>query len=274
MPPDQILAALGDLEVAHEELRVAEEELAEQREQIERLVARHDSSQRWRDHLFGLLPMGLLVTDAEGKILEANASAADLLGVRPVHLPGKPLIVYVETRQRRQVRDLLGRLAHGETGQLTTVTLTPRIGEPFAADLIALPDPEGQRGTLRWVVLPTAAHAGPSTRLARAIDGEPSAESLAVATALAQLFTLPVETPDQQRLLAQIALVVGAAVPGATAVSITIGDPVVPDRVASDSVDAQVFDGMQLRLGEGPCVDAFRLGTAVVCTDILGDARW
>src|SRR4051794_5206602 len=87
MPPDQILAALGDLEVAHEELRVAEEELAEQREQIERLVARHDSSQRWRDHLFGLLPMGLLVTDAEGKILESNASAADLLGVRPVHLP-------------------------------------------------------------------------------------------------------------------------------------------------------------------------------------------
>src|SRR4051794_24184067 len=87
MLPEQVIAALGDLEVAHEELRVAEEELAAQREQMERLVARHDSSQRWRDHLFGLLPMGLLVTDAGGKILEANASAAELLGVRPVHLP-------------------------------------------------------------------------------------------------------------------------------------------------------------------------------------------
>ena len=274
VPAEQILAAMGDLEVAHEELRVAEEELAEQREQIERLVARHDSSQRWRDHLFGLLPMALLVTDPDGKILEANASAADLLGVRPVHLPGKPLIVYVEPTHRRRVRDLLGRLAQGEPGRQATVTMTPRSGEPVTVDLIALSDPDGSSGTLRWVVLPNARRAPEPTRPVRAADGEPSAESLSVATALAQMFTLPVETSDQQRLLAQIALVVGSAVTGTTAVSITIGDPVAPDRLASDSVDAQVFDGMQLRLGEGPCVDAFRQELAVVCTDVLTDPRW
>lgn len=152
--PQKVLAALGDLEIAHEELRVAEEELDDQRAQIERLVALHDTGQRWRDHLFALLPVGVLVTDAGGKILETNASAAALLGVRPVHLPGKPLLVFVANDHRRLVRDLLGRLGRGKAELHATVQLTPRSGEPVSADLVAVPDPDQEPGTLRWIVLP------------------------------------------------------------------------------------------------------------------------
>jgi PAS domain S-box-containing protein len=269
--PDKILAALGDLEVAHEELRVAEEALDEQRHQIERLVALHDRGQRWRDHLFALLPVGVLVTDAEGKILETNASAADLLGVRPVRLPGKPLQVYVDTAHRRLVRDLLGRVARGEPELHATVRLTPRTGEPVSTELVALPDPDGPLGTLRWVLLPQGDR---TAHVLHPAGAEVSDESLQVATALAQLFTLPADSSDQQRLLGRIALVAGAAVPGATGVSVTIGDPAAPDRQATDSAEAQVFDGLQLRVAEGPCVDAYREDSVTVSTDVTADSRW
>jgi PAS domain S-box-containing protein len=272
--PEKVLAALGDLEVAQEELRVAEEELDQQRQQIERLIALHDSGQRWRDHLFALLPVGVLVTDAGGTILEINASAAELLGVRAVHLPGKPLLVYVAAAHRRLVRDLLSRLGRGEPELHAAVQLVPRAGEPVSADLIALPDPEGPAGTLRWVVLPRDGGASPVAPAPTAARAEPSDESLQVATALAQLFSLPADVADQQRLLGRIALVVRAAVPGVTSVSVTIGDPAEPDRQATDSAEAQVFDGLQLRTGEGPCVDAFRDGTVTVSADVAADPRW
>jgi PAS domain S-box-containing protein len=271
--PEKILAALGDLEVAHEELRVAEAELTEQREQIEQLVARHDSGQRWRDHLFALLPVGVLVTDAEGKILETNATAAELLGVRPVHLPGKPLVVYVAADHRRALRDLLGRLGRGEPELHATLQLTPRFGQPVTAGLVALPDPDGPPGTVRWILLPQE-HRAPVPAPVPAVGNDPSDDSVRVATALAQLCTLPADAGDQQRLLSRIALVVGAAVPGATGVSVTIGDPLAPDRQATDSVEAQLFDGLQLRLSEGPCAEAFRDGRVTVSADLTEDPRW
>jgi PAS domain S-box-containing protein len=272
--PETVLAAVGDLEVAHEELRVAEAELAEQRRQIEQLVARHDDDQRWRDHLFALLSVGTLVTDAGGKILETNGAAAELFGVRPVHLLGKPLLVYVEAAHRRVVRDLLGRLARGGTELHATVSLTPRFGGPLTAELVALPDAQGRGGILRWLVVPHSGRPGTAGEPATAGDAEAADVSFRVATALSQLTVLPVEATDQQWLLRRIAPVITAAVPGATGVSVTIGDPIAPDRLASDSTAAQLFDGLQLRLAEGPCVDAFRTGEVVVTADVGADPRW
>jgi PAS domain S-box-containing protein len=271
--PDRVLAALGDLEVAQEELRVAEEELAEQREQIEQLVAQHHDGQRWRDHLFALLPVGVLVSDGEGKILEANGRVADLLGVQQAHLPGKPFLVYVEPPHRRLVRDLLVRLRRGSPEVRATVTLRPRDGDPLTADLVALPDVESPPGTLHWLVIPQGGQ-GVRPSAHAAADGDAGEQSLRMATAVAKLCALPVDTADQQLMLHRIALVMAAAVPGATAVSVSLGDPAAPDRLASDSTQAQVFDGLQLRCAEGPCVEAFRETAVVVTDDVTADARW
>jgi PAS domain S-box-containing protein len=281
--PETVLRAAGELEVTQEELRVAEAALAEQREQMKRLLDRHEDTRRWQDQVFAALPIGVLVTDGEGKILQANASAADLLGVHAVRLRGKPLQVYVETIDRRQVRDLLTRAAGGDDDLRAAVRLTPRSGYPLPADLIALPDGEAHPLTVRWTVLPRTA--APSAAAPSAADPSlayPAPEpgdgydddSLQLAAALAQLCGLPADTADRQRMLGRIALVIAAAVPGATTVSITIGDPVAPDRLASDSSHAQVLDGMQLRAGEGPCVDAFRQGAVVLTGDVTADARW
>jgi hypothetical protein len=43
---------------------------------------------------------------------------------------------------------------------------------------------------------------------------------------------------------------------------------------STDSVSQQLEE-LQLTLGEGPCVDAFVLGSSVLCTDLLaGELQW
>src|SRR5215213_6847610 len=110
----EVLSALGELEVAHEELRVAEDELSRNRAQLQELVSQYESGQRWREHLFALLPVGVLVTDDMGTVKETNGAAAALLGVRPALLVRKPLPVYVDAPHRRLVRVLIAQLARGE----------------------------------------------------------------------------------------------------------------------------------------------------------------
>ena len=255
----------ADLEVVHEELRVAEEELSENRAQLQELAARFESGQRWREHLFGLLPVGVVVTDHVGTVHSANGAAAALLGVRPALLTRKPLLVYVDAAERRLVRDLLAHLARGEPELRASVTLRARCGELRPVELIALPDPATCPPLIRWLLV------------AREAERTPEAgheDGLRAATAIARLCALPLDAVDLQHLLGEIALVVRSAVPGGTAVSVSLGDPAAPARLASDSADAQQFDGLQLQLGEGPCVDAYRGGRPVVASDITVDARW
>jgi len=57
-------------------------------------------------------------------------------------------------------------------------------------------------------------------------------------------------------------------------VSITLGSPLEPQRLGSDSPEAQDLDGLQLRVQEGPCWDAYRTGLAVSCLDVRSDDRW
>ena len=54
---ERVLADLADMEFAHEELRVAEEEMRVQRDQITQLLVQHDSERRWRGQLSALVPV-------------------------------------------------------------------------------------------------------------------------------------------------------------------------------------------------------------------------
>jgi PAS domain S-box-containing protein len=261
-----VLSALGDLEIAHEELRVAEEELDEQRRLLQDVVEQYESGARWREHLFALLPVGVLVTDDVGTVLETNGAAAAMLGVRPAVLIRKPLPVYVDPGERRQVRDVLARLAHGEPELRSTVRLRARTGDVRAVQLVALRDPAARPPAIRWLLMPReTVSAGPLPT---------SDDDLRAATAVAELCMLPTDSADQQRLLGDMTLVLRSAVRSATTVSVTIGDPTAPDRLASDSIEAQQVDGLQLQLGEGPCVEAYRSGGAVVVADLTADDRW
>jgi GAF domain-containing protein len=136
---------------------------------------------------------------------------------------------------------------------------------------------------VQWVLAPADDGAGrdpaqhapslPPDRAARAAV-EDASDVEGLAASFAQLSALPVQETDRQRLLGRMATLVRSAVPGADWVSITLGSPQDPQRLGSDSAEAQDFDGRQLRVQEGPCWLAHATGRPVVCSDVLADDRW
>lgn len=140
--------ALEGLRVAEEELRVQNQELARARDAAER------EGQRYQE-LFDLAPDAYLVTDMSGVVREANAAATRLLGLAGPLLAGKPLAVYVAQEERRRFRRKLLRLAEGDGTSEWEVRLQPRHGQALPAALtvsVARSDPRGEPVGLRWLV--------------------------------------------------------------------------------------------------------------------------
>jgi PAS domain S-box-containing protein len=130
-----IATSLESLELSYEEMQtsleaatVIEEELLQQSELV---VAER---QRYYD-LFQFAPDAYLLTDAHGLILEANASARQLLNIPQNSLIRKPLIVFVPLIERQAFRSYLSQLSQAEPVQDWEISLCPRDGMPFAAQL-------------------------------------------------------------------------------------------------------------------------------------------
>jgi GAF domain-containing protein len=137
------------------------------------------------------------------------------------------------------------------------------------ADLTAPLDSEAR---IQWVLVPQPLSPPEGSD---APDGGPTdASPLGLAAALAELSTLPLEDDDRQQLLGRIAVLARGAVPSADWVSLTVGSPAEPQLLASDSAEAQEFDGVQMRAQEGPCWEAFATGTTVLTGDVTVDPRW
>jgi two-component system, OmpR family, phosphate regulon sensor histidine kinase PhoR len=107
------LTDIAELQSVIQELRIAEEELRAQNEELVAAHAERDEAYRRYRELFDVSPDGLLVTDENGKILEANRTTAELLEVSPDRLPGKVLAVFVAPQWRRSFRTSLAGLASG-----------------------------------------------------------------------------------------------------------------------------------------------------------------
>jgi CheY-like chemotaxis protein len=132
---EEITAALEGLQLIYQEMQTSlavadfvEEELLQQHQRISTLY------QQYYD-LFNSAPIGYLVTDANGLILEANQTIAQLLNVPHPYLAGKPLAVYVAQGDRSTFRTNLNRLSPTSDIQVWQINLSPRNSEPFAAEL-------------------------------------------------------------------------------------------------------------------------------------------
>lgn len=132
---EAIATSLESLELSYEEMQtsleastVIEEQLLQQSEQV---VA---EGQRYYD-LFQSAPDAYLLTDANGLILEANDSARQLLNIPQNSLLRKPLAVFVTQEERQAFRSYLNQLAQIEGVQDWELSLCPREGKPFAAQL-------------------------------------------------------------------------------------------------------------------------------------------
>jgi GAF domain-containing protein len=285
---ERLMAELADVQVAHEELKVAEEELRTQQEQITQLLVQHDNERRWRGQMTALVPVGLCATDGTGSLLDVNPAFAAHLGTGLHRLHGKPLSVYLAAEDSPRLREALRTLGAGTTAEeRLSVTVRPRHRPDYRAHLFGFPEVADHRASaarVQWVLVPEEGiegRPGPSGQ-ARAEgmsdDGTetaiPAEEVIGLAAALAELSALPAGESDRQRLFRRMAALVRGAVPAGDWVSITVGPPEAPQRLGSDSAEAQDFDGRQVRAAEGPCWAAYRAGTVVVTDDVTTDPRW
>jgi PAS domain-containing protein len=87
--------ALDELEKAIEELRVAQEQLVDNRTRLEGLQAELTRQYQKYWELFDEMPQPYIVTKPDTTIMEANQASAELLNVSQRFLAGKTLSVFV-----------------------------------------------------------------------------------------------------------------------------------------------------------------------------------
>jgi PAS domain S-box-containing protein len=148
-----LVRLLGELEENWEELRVAEEEL---RQQNDELIDARDSLEAERaryQSLFDEAPAGYVVTDTAGVIREINRQATGLLGVPRRAMLGKPFVLFLPEGSKGEFRLRLAGLVKSAAMDDWQTTLVPRNGEAFPASLsAAVTDaPNGER-EVRWMV--------------------------------------------------------------------------------------------------------------------------
>jgi two-component system NtrC family sensor kinase len=161
-PVDETLLneLLQELSTAHEELRVAMEELHRQNDE---LIATRGLAEEQRQHyreLFEFAPDGYLVTDTAGTILEGNHKAGRILGVRSRFLMGKPLAVFIPPSEHKAFHELLARLETEAEVPSCEMEMKPRGGRPFpvavSVSVMRQSAPSGRRPIgLRWLVRDT-----------------------------------------------------------------------------------------------------------------------
>lgn len=146
--------AFKELGTASEELQVAVEELYHQAEQLETLRSQLEAERLRYQNLFEFMPCAYLVTDLQGKIIEANHAATTLLNVEQRFLPDKLLVSFIPPQERRAFRAKLAQLNASDFVQEWIVRLQPRQGELLDASMsvAVVRNSQGNLISLRWIV--------------------------------------------------------------------------------------------------------------------------
>jgi PAS domain S-box-containing protein len=128
----ELLKVNQELSVSLEEQSVFEEELRQQNEEL--LIAHENAKlqQRRYEDLFEFAPDAYLVTDANGKIQEANRAASKLFGVSRKYLIGKPIFVFIAKPHRQSFRTQVNLLERVEDWECD---IKPRKSTPFNATI-------------------------------------------------------------------------------------------------------------------------------------------
>jgi PAS domain S-box-containing protein len=134
------LAALDDFGI----------ELRDQRDEF--AAALDWERERYRE-LFEFAPVAYLITNTAGVVQEANAAAAQLLGLSPMHLLQKPLAAFVELDARAAFRLALGELARSADTREFEARFRSRDGRSFEGGVIVGRMHGGEpTGLLRWLI--------------------------------------------------------------------------------------------------------------------------
>ena len=143
--------ALQEIDTAHEELRVAEEQLHAQADEILATRGALEAERTHYNELFDAAPDAYLVTDLNGAVLEANRRAGMMFNLDPAFLITKPLASFVAEHDRTRFRDLLSTM--GDARIETELRIQPRKGEPYRIVFAAQRAKAGRYGepAIRWL---------------------------------------------------------------------------------------------------------------------------
>ncbi|MBW4657866.1 MAG: PAS domain-containing protein [Drouetiella hepatica Uher 2000/2452] len=149
--------ALEELQAVLAELQASEEELYRQNEALISTRQAVDAERQRYQELFEFAPDGYLVTDANGKIQEANQAIALLLNVSQQFMVGKPLLIFIEPSDRSRFHLTLDRLEKvGKLQDWEIHLCSPRRSIFDAAlTVTSVRDAEGRVASLRWMVRDT-----------------------------------------------------------------------------------------------------------------------
>ncbi|TBR59628.1 PAS domain-containing sensor histidine kinase [Westiellopsis prolifica IICB1] len=154
LPSEILHDSLEELNTALEELRVAEEEIRQQNEELKNTrYALEVERQRYKE-LFDFAPDAYLLTNTEGKVLEANRTATSLFKISQKYIKGKLLINFVPENQRRAFRFQLIRLQQFKQIQDWEIHMQTREGNEFhaAISVTMVCDREGNPQGWRWLI--------------------------------------------------------------------------------------------------------------------------
>ena len=268
--PDLLTA---ELLTATEELRVADDELRAQQAEVDRLLQDRHSLVASHERLVGTLPVPIVTTDDAGAITGVNVAAAAMLDRSVVALLRMPLTTLVVPEDRRLLRSSLTELRKtGGDHQLITLNLRIGLDNARPVRVAASKDHPASR-QIRWVMVPTITE----ERGGEDLRGHGPYERIStahVAEAFGELWQLPLHGGHQPEVLSAVTSACHRAFPDVTWVSVILGDPAEPTAIAADSAEAQHLDGLQMRTGEGPGVETWRVQAPVVSSDLSQDGRW
>jgi PAS domain S-box-containing protein len=127
------------------ELRVHQIELEMQNEELRRVQAALEAERARYFHIFDLAPVGYVTLDAEGLIVEANLTAANLLGIEQRQLTGKTLSHFILRDDQDIYYQLRRQLANSGRTQTCEVRMGKTADTAFWVHLsaTAVPDPDG-----------------------------------------------------------------------------------------------------------------------------------
>jgi PAS domain S-box-containing protein len=115
---------------------------------------RHDLDRLPSQSLFTVAPEEFVVTSIYGIIERASPSTAELFGIRPVFLVGRPLAMFVHPSHRRDFRSALTRAVSCRRPGHWELLLKPRHGQPISAlvSVFFIGDRPGKPEKLGWLI--------------------------------------------------------------------------------------------------------------------------
>jgi len=144
-PAHLLTRTLHELGEVIEEVRVAQEQLVEQRRRMELLQEdmRKQNARYWQ--LFDEIPQPYLVTRSDSTIVEVNKAAAELLNVSQRFLAGKALSVFV-CEDRNGFLSRIAELVAQRTESHFDLKVRPRERAPLSVKAVARADD----ASVRW----------------------------------------------------------------------------------------------------------------------------